>query len=399
MPSPSNSTSNSRDERAAARETRRNLEVPPIVLNHGLGRGDLIRSRSPSPAAPAPPPGIFNFPPAPAPVPGQFENMATEEQLEALRQQIRNEVRAEFRNETAAAAAAIPDAIRRKPEIPPFDKAHTEIWIKRTENAFIRANITAINEKFAFLETKFPVGYDPRIDEYLYGDATPDNWTAFLNYLRKEFGPSKQQRTAIFLDGLKREGRKPSQYVATLNDKTKDVTIDDIKKEMLIREMPIDVRRMLQERFDTMSLTEAAKVADSYFDSEGRPRHSTQSATSVSAVSSSLENLALDNDEEVNAVNRGGPQRSRFRNQRNKNPQSSGANQPFASKPRSGTPSNATDRGKPPTSGQRREYKGPSTLQKLCKYHIQFGDNARTCEKGCDKFTNMPSNDKAGRQA
>ena len=108
---------NSREERAAARDQRRNLEVPPIVLNHGLGRADIIRSRSPSPAAPAPPPGVFNFPPAPTPVREQFDDaMATEEQLAALREQIRSEVRAEFRNETAAVAAAIPDAIRKNPE-------------------------------------------------------------------------------------------------------------------------------------------------------------------------------------------------------------------------------------------------------------------------------------------
>ena len=387
--------SRDRDARAAAREDRRNLQVPQLVINHGLGRADIIRSRSPSPAAPAPPPGVFNFPPPP--IPGQFENaMATEEQLAALREQLRREVRAELRNETAATAAGIPDAIRKKPEIPPFDKAHVEIWIKRTENAFIRANITATNEKFAFLETKFPVGYDPRIDEYLYGDATPDNWTAFLNYLRKEFGPTKQQRTAIFLDGLKREGRKPSQYVAALNDKTKEVTIDDIKKEMLIREMPVDVRRMLQERFETMSLEEAAKVADSYFDAEGRPRHSSQPTNSVNAVHSSLENLNLDDENDVNAVSRRFQPRNRFRNQRPKNDAPATTSAPSS---RSSTPSSAAERGKPPQGGQRREYKGPSTLQKLCKYHVQFGDKALTCEKGCDRFTNVPSNGKAGRQA
>ena len=386
---------NSREQRAAARDQRRHLDVPPIVLNHGLGRSELIRSRSPSPAAPAPPPGVFNFPPAPAPVRDQFlDAMATEEQLEALRQQIRNEVRAEFRNETAAAAATIPDAIRRKPEIPPFDKAHTEIWIKRTENAFIRANITAINEKFAFLETKFPVGYDPRIDEFLYGDATPANWTAFLDYLRKEFGPSKQQRTAIFLDGFKREGRKPSQYVAALNDKTKDVTIDDIKKEMLVREMPVDVRRMLQERFETMSLTEAAKVADAYFDAEGRPRHATQSSNGVNAIPASFESLSLDDDDDINAVSRKPPQRNRFRSQRPRAEPSAASSSHNA---RSGTPSG--NPAKPPQTGQRRENKGQPTLQKLCKYHVQFGDSARTCERGCDKFTNVPSNGKAGRQA
>ena len=387
--------SSDREARAAARDERRNLQIPQLVINHGLGRADIIRSRSPSPAAPAPPPGVFNFPPPP--IPGQFENaMATEEQLTALREQLRREVRAELRNETAAAAAGIPDAIRKKPEIPPFDKAHVEIWIKRTENAFIRANITAINEKFAFLETKFPVGYDPRIDEYLYGDATPENWTAFINYLRKEFGPSKQQRTAIFIDGFKREGRKPSQYVAALNDKTKDVTIDDIKKEMLIREMPVDVRRMLQERFETMSLTEAAKVADSYFDSEGRPRHSAQSSGNVNAVPTAFENLSLDDEDDISAVSRRFPQRNRHRNQRPKHDPSTATSAPNS---RSGTPSGAPERGKPPQGGQRREYKGPSTVQKLCKYHVQFGDKALTCEKGCDRFTNNPSNGKAGRQA
>ena len=385
---------NSRDQRAAARDHRRNLDVPQLVLNHGLGRADLIRSRSPSPAAPAPPPRVFNFPTAAPAVTGQFDNaMATEEQLEALRQQIRDEVRAEFRNETAAAAASIPDAIRKKPEIPPFDKNHVEVWIKRTENAFIRANITAINEKFAFLETKFPVGLDPRIDEFLYGDATTDNWTAFLAYLRKEFGPSKQQRTAIFLDGFKREGRKPSQYVAALNDKTKEVTVDDIKKEMLLREMPVDVRRMLQERFESMSLTEAAKVADAYFDSEGRPRHSNQSANNVNAIPTSFENLNIEGDDDINAVNRKFPPRNRFRNQRkNDAPAAAPSNNP-----RSGTPNNGPDRGN--AAGQRREYKGPPTIQKLCKYHVQFGDNARTCEKGCDKFSSAQSNGKAGRQA
>ena len=387
--------SSDRDSRAAAKDERHNLQVPHLNIDHGLGRAGLLRSRSPSPAAPAPPPGVFNFPPPP--IPGQFENaMATEEQLAALREQLRREVRAELRNETAATAAGIPDAIRKKPEIPPFDKAHVEIWIKRTENAFIRANITATNEKFAFLETKFPVGYDPRIDEYLYGDATPENWTAFLDYLRKEFGPTKQQRTAIFLDGFKREGRKPSQYVAALNDKTKEVTIDDIKKEMLIREMPVDVRRMLQERFETMSLTEAAKVADSYFDAEGRPRHSSQSTNGVNAIHASLENLSLDDENDINAVPRRFQPRNRFRNQqRRKNDPPSATPAPNS---RSGTPSSAPERGKPPQSA-RREYKGPSTVQRLCKYHVQFGDEARTCEKGCEKFSSIPPNGKAGRQA
>ena len=98
----------SREERAAARHTRHNLQFP----NHGLGRAELIRSRTPSPTGP----GAFNFP---QPAPQQLNqaadnfadaeegNMATQAQLDAIREELRNEMRAEMRNETAAAAATV----------------------------------------------------------------------------------------------------------------------------------------------------------------------------------------------------------------------------------------------------------------------------------------------------
>ena len=59
--------------------------------------------------------------------------------------------------------------------------------------AITGANIRATNEKLAFLQTKFPEGSNLNIDEYLYGDATSAQWTAFSNYLHSEFGPTKQQ--------------------------------------------------------------------------------------------------------------------------------------------------------------------------------------------------------------
>ena len=51
------------------------------------------------------------------------------------------------------------------------------------------------------------------------------------------------------------------QYVAALVEKTKDLTLDDIRKEMLVREMPVENRRMLQERIEGDSLEDAAKAA------------------------------------------------------------------------------------------------------------------------------------------
>ena len=230
-------------------------------------------------------------------------------------------------------------------------------------------------------------------------------WTTFLNYLKEEFGPTKQQRAAVFLDGLKREGRKPSQYAATLDDKTKGVTIDEIKKEMLLREMPTDVRRMLQERIAAISFKEAAKIADSYFDSEGRPRHTNQTSGGVSNISESLQNTKIDDDEdEVNAVNR------RFHQRPNHTQQNRTRNLPRRNEswtpsrnanPSAGNDSRSGSDTRPKTTTAPRENKRGPTLKdiRLCKYHIQYGDQAITCEKGCDKFPKNQSNDKAGRQA
>ena len=121
----------------------------------------------------------------------------------------------------------------------------------------------------------------------------------------------------------------------------------------------------------------------------------------VNEVTNSLDNLAIADEDEVNAVSRkfqqrqAGPSSNRFRNQqRRKTEQPASSSAPNS---RSGTPTSAPDRGKPPT-GQRFENKGAPTVKKLCKYHVQFGDKARTCERGCDMFSSVPSNGKAGRQ-
>ena len=321
---------------------------------------------------------VFNFEPTMADV-------------DALRAELRAEIRAEFRNETAAAAAANPDAIRRKPEIPNFDKDHIEIWIKRTENSYIRANVTSVQEKFAFLETKFPVNFDPRVDEFLYGAASEDNWTAFLKYLRAEFGPTKQQRASVFIDGIKRDGRKPSQYAAALDDRTKGTSIDDIKKEMLLREMPTDVRRMLQERIETLSFKEAAEIADSYFDSEGRPRHA---ATSISHVSAPFEDVSTnDEPDAISAIPRRFPQRKNANPPRN--PQGE-ARQPQ----QKGWPARKANNNTNSKPAGSREANPKFPMKTICSFHFKYGDNARNCEVGCARFDEkrFPGNGQAGHK-
>ena len=375
-----------REQRAAAREQRQFLQLP----QHGLGRAELIRSRSPSPVGP----GVFNFPqPTSHPENGQFENanMATQEQLDAIRDELRQQMRAELRNEAAAAGAQVPDAIKRKPEIPAFDKKQIDHWIRRTENAFIRALCTTPREKFAFLETKFPVDFDPRINEFLWGEPTEAKWNEFLAYLRSEYGTTKQQRAAIILDGFKRDGRKPSQYVALLEEKTKDIDLNDVRKEMLLREMPTDVQRMLQERFEGLSLKDAAKAADAYFDQDGKLRQKQQ--TTVNAVqetSSDFTSPFSDESEDVNAINR------RFPNQRHRG--SNNSQRGGRGRPQRGNFSNFNKTPANQATTQQRTTPKPNDPS-LCFYHNEYGNSAKKCEVGCARFDEkrFPGNGKAGK--
>ena len=320
--------------------------------------------------------------------------MATPEQLAAIRDQLRNElrneVRAELRSEAAATAASIPDAIKRRPEIPAFDKNHIHHWIRRTENAFVRALITSPREKFAFLETKFPVDLNPRINDYLWGAATQARWDEFLDYLRAEYGPTKQQRASVFIDGFRRDGKKPSQYAALLNDKTKDVTIDDIKKEMLIREMPVEIQRMLQERIEGLSFENAAQVADAYFDQDGRPRHVSKPTTINVIQESTHEQTFLPPNEgdDINAIGR------QFLNQRPSN---------HAQYSRRGPTQNGKTT-RPTLGSQPPQASRPKTKSEydpnLCSYHNQFGDRARNCAPGCARANDKKTtgNGKAGQR-
>ena len=88
----------------------------------------------------------------------------------------------------------------RKPELPAFDKRNVAIWVRRVENAFIRSNVTLARDKFAFIEAKFGVDADPNINELLYGEATSENWDAFMTYLKTTYGRSVRNKTAAVLD-------------------------------------------------------------------------------------------------------------------------------------------------------------------------------------------------------
>ena len=208
---------------------------------------------------------------------------------------------------------------RRKPDLPAFDKTQIEIWIRRVEAAYTREGITAAKDKFAFIESTIGVNMGPEINAFMFGDPTDDNWAAFMQHLKDRYGPTKQQRCSVFLDGIKRDGRRPTALLALIDDRGRDVTLDDLKKELILRELPSDIKKLLQDKTEGLDATATAKLADAHFDKEGKPLNS---STSINAVSSAPEpseppaNLSTAEDAEINYV-QGQQQRGRSNNRSN----------------------------------------------------------------------------------
>ena len=277
---------------------------------------------------------------------------------------------------TAALAAYRAEGGQRKrPELPDFDPSNIEIWIKRIESAFIRSNVNKPSDKFAFLEPKFPVDKDPKINQFLYGESSEQNWQAFLTYLKDRYGKSVKQQTKLLMRGFQRDGRTPSDMMIYMKEQTQKVTLDSLYKEMLFSNLPADIQRAMADKVESLDADATAKLADSYFDKDGKVL---VPSTTINAVEPSLEEVDEQlQDLEVNAVPR--RQQSSFR-QRGKTASSRqgfGRGQPSSqasSAPSTPSASASFTPAKPP---------GKSALKQICRFHLKFKEKAFSCEKGC----------------
>ena len=295
-------------------------------------------------------------------------------------------------------------ASSRKPDLPAFDPKNVEIWIKRVDNAYRRAGITDPRDKFAHIEAKFEVNADPRIQSYIFGEGTAEEWTAMMGYLKNRYGQTKSQKASIILDGVKREGRLPSEMYAFIKDKVGDLTLDDIIKEMVLRELPTDIQRTIHDQTKSLDGQATTALADGFFDKDGKPLHKASTA-SVNNVDHSHEPIDFEEeDNDVNAVRLGRKQNHQPRpNQqpnRNRNSRTPWApRQQSSYRPTNNNPQPSRNTPAPP-AGEKREHRGATTVKnvKLCRYHHNFGDNALTCEPTCAMYPKWSGNGKAGRQ-
>ena len=328
------------DRQTRATSSISHLSVQQLGLG-GRGRGSRSRTPSPNPSG-----GAIFFPPSvanpqqqetedvfadaesgdrmtnDAPIPAeatpdqirQFAEQARQENLEMRANQTRLTAALEAAtaalqalaggsNAQAGNAASTQPSRRKRPELPAFDKNNIHIWVQRVEAAYAREEITDPKQKFAFLESVIGVNMGPTINGYMFGAATDENWKSFVDHLLETFGPTKEQRCTTFLDGVNRDGQRPSDLLALIRDKAKDVTIDDLEKQLVLRSLPPDVRKLLQDKIEDLNATETANLADAHFDKEGRPLNSSASINNVDTSVSNTPQQPSDCQEEPSAIN------------------------------------------------------------------------------------------------
>ena len=268
---------------------------------------------------------------------------------------------------------------KRKPELPPWDPKNLEAWIRRTENAFLRAGVKEPKDKFAFLESIISVDIHPSVNKFFSGTASQENYDSFLAFLRTRYGRTKEQKVASALEGVRRNGRMPVDLMATIHERMDDVSIDDIKKAHLLRELPPSVREQLCPKADTLSPDELARAADVYFQRDGSLKCS-NNRSSVNSVTDTPSTAREGGDapstafsfsqpfgedqihaSDINAVG--------HRNYNNRTgAQSSQRGQ------RGGTRSRSRPR---PSSS------AASSNPSHCSFHQKWGANARNCRQPC----------------
>ena len=276
---------------------------------------------------------------------------------------------------TAAANASGASNLRkRKPELPAWDPRNIESWVRRVKAAYQRGTITEPADKFAFLESIIPVDAHPRINKFFNDAATETNWIAFLAFLRERYGRTKEEQVEAAINGIPRDGRRPTDLMAEMDDQMGKITLDDIKKAHLMRQMPSFVRTSMCDRIKTLNSTQAAEAADAYFDRDGRPLVQ----PSVAEINEVQETYTSPYDDaaEVNAIN-GKKNNVRFRGrsqQRTFTP---------AFTPNLHEQSSGNQRG---ASGNNSAPSAPTVTKKpgLCRNHAKFGEETKVCHAPCN---------------
>ena len=366
--------SNEEDSSSSSRRVTRSQSNPPTSSHLAAPAYKPLGARrppSPSPSSLDSQFSAFSFPTTQA----DMAAPTSEAQIQAMVQAA---------TQAALAALQATGSHKRKPDLPNFDPNNVEIWIRRVESAFIRANVTAISDKFAYLETKFSVDQDPKVNEFLFGEMSENQWRGFLTYLRNRYGKSVKSQCTAIMRGFQRDGRRPSDMLAHIRQETAKVTLDDLYKEMVLSSLPQDVQRTMADRVQGMTADETVALADNFFDKDGKVLHPS-SGPAISAIDSREEEEGQEEEADVNAIRSRRqpfkkPPKKQFQPSQQQQQQQRQNFTPAHSNPPSRKTSASASASAAPGG------KSGDSVQPTCRHHARYGNKAYTCEQGCHLY-------------
>ena len=468
--------------RAVTRATSRTISSSSDGRTDGRTNGHLAaptpqellrrisRSRSPSPSpTPTTSSTLFAFPTTSAAA-AMDEEMVARITANAIKMALAEDRAERDRQSALHTEAAVSAALSqqsnqvralRKPDLPPLDKKHIEQWIQRVEYAYTRAEVNKAKDKFAFLESKFSGCDDAQINEMLQG-VTDAQWTAFLDHLRDTYGRTKKDMVNALLNGFPRESRRPQQLASHIRERIGNITLDDILKEILLREIPPEIRQHAATSTKTLDFQKTADHLEVYFDKQGKVLDASRPLTGINHVASNQQQPRAsrplqpalkteshssnasapsthsseqstytgifseeDDNTDVNAVRfRPNGQRQQFnvsnRSQsrgrtRNASSNNNNSNNNNNNNNNNGRSFNNSNNGSNPSrysssssnnnnnnnnsryNNNSRDASSSRSEAKVCSFHVQYGDKARSCREGCMMYAQHQAKGQASR--
>ena len=130
-------------------------------------------------------------------------------------------------------------------QLPPFLPDDPETWFVITEARFVNANITTSNTRFNRLVGHLPADVINAVKTIVLNPPGENPYEELKTAILDRFRAPTQTRAAKFLDDEPLGGRDILRYAQEMDDNTRGLTLDDLKRIKILRALPAAVRNVL----------------------------------------------------------------------------------------------------------------------------------------------------------
>ncbi|BHF70466.1 hypothetical protein SprV_0301351700 [Sparganum proliferum] len=246
-------------------------------------------------------------------------------------------------------------------KLPTFWPRNFELWIARCEAEFEAGNITRQETMFNHLQRCLPDDYAEELCDLLIHRPLEQPYDKLKEALVKRVAMTEERRLRQLLTGEELGDRKPSQLLRRMQQLVGERKFEtSILRQLFLQRLPLDVQTVLA--VSQGSMEELAELADKVMALRVAETHSvSHAATPISQEYDQridrLEQLVMQLTNQLSAITKGDPRRSRNRR-----------------------------RSSSRSRNRRRQSPGG-----VCWYHQQFGEAARRCLKPSANNSSIPT--------